>query len=301
MWSLFRILMDISLLKPIVRPITRLIVGFIAVPCFRLFTRHVLRIERLDAELEKDLEQWFRGALLLLVATQNMETALFPWVEPVIEARFAKYMAEREPESGEEVTPKLAVKDSDSGWVLLGLRVMLAIGVIQMMPDQELFAVIHHGPPKLDIDRRKKLWPQIRQRAWPVLKGYVCVHINRSSPVFAILAAIAPGRPGWICYGMALLQYLIIGLITSRDKAMDVITIFDETVQRRREELVKEFELEDAVPPAPVPHEPASVPVAAAEHSPAGSVSVTMANGSDPVSPALESRTSASASAPRPE
>jgi len=295
-WSLFRILMDISLLKPIVRPITRLIVGFIAVPCFRLFTRHVLRIERLDAELEKDLEQWFRGALLLLVATQNMETALFPWVEPVIEARFAKYMAERESASGEEVTPKLAVKDNDSGWVLLGLRVMLAIGVIQMMPDQELFAVIHHGPPKLDIDRRKKLWPQIRRRAWPVLKGYVCVHINRSSPVFAILAAIAPGRPGWICYSMALLQYLIIGLITSRDKAMDVITIFDETVQRRREELVKEFELEDAVPPAPVAHELASPPVAAT-----GSAAEAIESQSDAASIDPAPRTSVPVPAPRPE
>lgn len=301
MWSLFRILMDISLLKPIVRPVTRLIVGFVAVPCFRLFTRHVLRIERLDAELEKDLEQWFRGALLLLVATQNMETALFPWVEPVIEARFAKYMAERESEGGEEVTPKLAVKDSDSGWVLLGLRVMLAIGVIQMMPDQELFAVIHHGPPKLDIDRRKKLWPQLRQRAWPVLKGYICVHINRSSPVFAILAAIAPGRPGWICYGMALLQYLIIGLITSRDKAMDVITIFDETVQRRREELVKEFELEDAVPPAPVLREPVSLPLATTGQSPAGPVPETMESQPDPASTGPISRSSVTASAPQPE
>lgn len=252
MWSLFRILMDLSLLKPIVRPITRLLVGCVAGPMFRLFTRKVLRLKQLDAELEKDLEQWFRGAVLLLIATQNMETMLFPWVKPLIQARFARHV------EGSELSPLHVEHHDETGWILLGLRVMLAIGVVQMMPDQELFAVIHHGPPKVIFDRKQKWWPQIRKQAWPFVRGHLCVHLNRSSPVFAILAAIAPGTPGWICYGMALVQYLIIGLVTSRDKALDVIQIFDETVQRRREELIQEFALPvlpatDNPPPVALP------------------------------------------------
>lgn len=254
MWSLFRILMDISLLKPIVRPITRLLVGCVAGPLFRLFTRKVLRLKQLDAELEKDLEQWFRGAVLLLIATQNMETLLFPWVKPLIQSRFAKQL------DIHELSPLEVDHHDETGWILLGLRVMLAIGVVQMMPDQELFAVIHHGPPKVIFDRKQKWWAQIRHQTWPFVRGHLCVHLNRSSPVFAILAAIAPGTPGWVCYGMALIQYLIIGLVTSRDKALDVIQIFDETVQRRREELIQEFALEpnnslpdsvSAITPAP--------------------------------------------------
>lgn len=231
--------MDLSLLKPIVRPITRLLVGCIAVPIFRVFTKKVLRLNQLDAELEKDLEQWFRGAVLLLIATQNMETLLFPWVKPLIHARFAQRHVD-EP----TISPLEVQHQDETGWIFLGLRVMLAIGVVQMMPDQELFAVIHHGPPKVKYEKDKKLWPQIRSQAWPFVRGHLCVHLNRSSPVFAILAAIAPGTPGWICYGMALAQYLIIGLVTSRDKALNVIQIFDETVQRRRDELIAEFALD---------------------------------------------------------
>jgi hypothetical protein len=246
-WSLFRILMDISLLKPIVRPITRFFVGAIAVPMFRVFTRKVLRFKTLDAELEKDLEQWFRGAVLLLFATQNMETMLFPWVKPIVQARLAQYahVAPAEP----TIAPfsPIEVQHDEKGWILLGLRVMLAIGVVQMMPDQELFAVIHHGPPKLTFDKKSKWWPQVRSQAWPMLRGHLCVHLNRSSPVFAILAAIAPGTPGWVCYTMALIQYLIIGLVTSRDKALNVLQIFDETVERRRQELIDEFALNQDV------------------------------------------------------
>jgi hypothetical protein len=100
---------------------------------------------------------------------------------------------------------------------------------------------------------------------------------------------------------MALLQYLIIGLITSRDKAMDVITIFDETVQRRREELVKEFELEDAVPPAPVLREPVSLPLATTGQSPAGPVPETIESQPDPASTGPISRSSVTAPAPQAE
>ena len=277
MWSLFRLLMDVSLLKPIIRPFTRLLVGLVAVPMFRSFTKRVLRFDTLDEELEKDLEQWFRGALILLIATQNMESTLFPWVQPVIQSRFAATAKEEpdqqgsselpgadsqvdesspaevdeagEPDEFDDATPQqqsmLQVNDNDYGWILLGLRVMLAISVIQMMPDQELSAVIHSSAPKPNIVWKEKLWPQVRREAWPMLKGHACVHLNKSSPVFAILAAIAPGMPGWICYAMALIQYLIIGLVTTRDKALNVLNLFDQEVERRRQELIDEFQLAD--------------------------------------------------------
>lgn len=247
-WSLFRLLMDVSLLKPIVRPITRLIVGSVAVPLFRWFIKRVLRFGTLDNELEKDLEQWFRGALILLLATQNMETALFPWVEPVIHSRFTQSApldpsVHTQTESTPHSASMLEVSHNDYGWILLGFRVMLAIGVIQMMPDQELFALMHSRPPKHDFDRKQKWWPQIKTKSWPFLKGHICLHLNKSSPVFAILAAIAPGLPGWICYGMALIQYLIIGLVTTQDKALNALGILDQQAEFRRQELIKEFDL----------------------------------------------------------
>jgi len=263
-WSLFRLLMDVSLLKPIVRPITRLVVGSVAVPLFRWFIKRVLRFGTLDNELEKDLEQWFRGALILLLATQNIETALFPWAEPVIHSRFTQ-SAPLDPSvpntTSDEQAPRnqsthesptvaavpsasmLEVSQNDYGWILLGCRVMLAIGVIQMMPDQELFALMHSRPPKHNFDRKQKWWPQIKTESWPFLKGHLCLHLNKSSPVFAILAAIAPGLPGWICYAMALIQYLIIGLVTTQDKALNALGLLDQQAQQHRQELIAEFEL----------------------------------------------------------
>jgi hypothetical protein len=252
--------MDVSLLKPVVRPVTRLLVGLIAVPTFRALTRRVIRQELLDDELQKDLEQWFRGALILLVATQNMESALFPWARPVIQPGtrcqveqlaapsppasasgppVAAFSTEAESQSG-----LLEVREAEYGWVLLGLRVMLAISVIQMMPDQELFAVVHGVAPKLNINRNSPLWPEIKREAVPFLKGHVCLHLNKSSPVFAILAAIAPGWPGWICYTAAITQYLIIGLITTRDKAITALSTLDREAEHRRQELIEEFHLE---------------------------------------------------------
>ena len=89
------------------------------------------------------------------------------------------------------------------------------------------------------------MWRQLRENAWPVTRGLLCQHLNRTSPAFAILAAIAPGVIGWFCYGMAITQYLIIGLVTSRDKALDVLSKFDRQVAIRRRELVKEFNISD--------------------------------------------------------
>lgn len=222
-------LVSAPLLKPILRPLTRLFVGFIAIPLFRLLLRRVVNLEKLDHELEKDLEQWFRGSLLLLIASRNMEESLFGWVHDNVHG--------------------------DYRWFTMGLRLMLAVSVVEAMPDQELFAIIHPGPPKLKFDRRRSWWAQVRENFWPTLRGMLCQHINRSSPVFAILAAIAPGRVGWICYFLAIFQYLVIGLVTSRDKAIDVLSVFDQQMAEKREELIREFDLDDDQP-APTDKDP---------------------------------------------
>lgn len=226
--------------RTFLRPIARLIVGALAIPLFRVFMRRVIRLQNLDAELEKDLEQWFRGSLVLLVATRNMEESLLWWV------------------------PIQFLDEWD--WVLMGLRVLLAIGVVEMMPDQELFAVIHPGPPKLKVSRA--IWRDVWEKKWAICKGVICRHLDRSSAVFAILAAIAPGRVGWTCYGMALVQYLIIGLVTSKDKAVNVLSEFDRQVAIRRRELIDELGGDDEEMVIETPAK--SSPESSASSSPAG-------------------------------
>lgn len=206
-----------TLLRPLLRPLARFVVGIIAIPLFRLFMRRVIRLQELDAELEKDLEQWFRGSLVLLVATRNMEEPLFGWVP--------------------------FVQEDQTNYILMGLRIMLAVGVVEMMPDQELFSIIHPGPPGVSL--RKDVFRQVWRKRWLFFKGLICKHLARSSPVFAILAAIADGTVGWICYTLAIAQYLIIGLVTSRDKALDALSEFDRQVAKRRRELVEEFDVRE--------------------------------------------------------
>ena len=46
---------------------------------------------------------------------------------------------------------------------------------------------------------------------------------------------------GWICYGIALAQYLLIGLVTSRDKALNVLQRFDAAVDGQRQRLESEL------------------------------------------------------------
>ena len=280
--------MNLPLFRSALRPITRVLVGLIAIPIFRFILRRIFRLQDLDDELEKDLEQWFRGALLLLAATANMEHLLFGWMD------------------------KLDWMDR-MDWLTMGLRLMLAISVIEAMPDQELFAVIHPGPPKIKPGRSalKKFW----RKKWQFLKGFLCQHLNRSSPVLAMMAAIVGGKlmtlddvqrakieripvvefvatqqigavspiqafaavqvqqqndremeitvsevaqihnslrskreywlVGWVCYLLAITQYLIIGLVTSRDRAMDVLSTFDRAVAERRQELIEEFDIDD--------------------------------------------------------
>ena len=55
MGSLLRLL-TLQVVSPVLRPLIRLLVGFIAVPIFRLFIHKVVRIERLSAETEPTIE-----------------------------------------------------------------------------------------------------------------------------------------------------------------------------------------------------------------------------------------------------
>lgn len=213
--ELLQLLLPTRLLQPLLKPIVRIFLGFIAIPIFRMFVRRVVRVQDLDEELEKDLEQWFRGALLLLIATQNMESTIFFWVRQ---------------ETRESV-------------LFMGGRLLLAIGVIEGMPDQSLFALIYPGPQPPKIERGRVIWSLIRYLP-SLAKGLVCQHLNRSSPVLAILAVIWPDVTiGWICYGMAIGQYLLIGLVASKDKALGVLQKFDEAVARQRQEIEHEVNL----------------------------------------------------------
>lgn len=210
MLELLRLLIPPQLLAPILKPVTRLIIGLMAVPLFRWFLKRVVRVNGLDRELERDLELWFRGAILLLVASANMEQAFFGWVP-------------------------LDLRE-EKGWMILAGRLMLAIGVIEGMPDQGLFAIIHPGPPPFKMPphgRIKACWSYLPD----LIRGLLCKHLNRSSPVFAIMAVFQDGWVGWACYGLAIIQYLIIGLVTSRDRAIDVLNQFDEAIQIQRAQL----------------------------------------------------------------
>ena len=280
MGSLFRIILDLPILRGVLKPFTRLIVGLIAIPIFRFILKRVFRVHTLDKELEKDLEEWFRGALLLLAATANMEHLLFWWVQNVDWLDRAD-------------------------WLTMGLRLMLAIGVIEAMPDQELFAVMHPGPPRLQKGENfiRQLW-RVKLK---FVKGIACRHLSRSSPVLAMMCAIVGAQlpsvheyreelvrhdfilawstserccslspflcmasieqtrsiepeiaamtknvsqferrrerwlVGWVCYLLAITQYLIIGLVTRRDQALDMLSEFDRAVAERRKELIEEF------------------------------------------------------------
>src|SRR5262245_13550964 len=209
-----------TLLRPVIRPI----LGFVAIPLFRICLRRVCHLQRLDSELTKDLEQWVRGSLLLLVATKNVEHAVFgalagDWYEE-------------------------AAANREYVWLSLGMRLLLAVGVIETMPDQALFSIIHPGPSRLLFPKGRRL-EAVREQWWPFCKGLVWRHLDRSSSVFAIMAVIfgAPTHAivGWVCYGLAIVQFLIIGLVSSRDKALDVLKEFDQQIKLRRDDLADQY------------------------------------------------------------
>ena len=212
--QLFQFLLPTRLLQPLLKPLIRLFLGFIAIPIFRLFVRRVVRVQDIDEELEKDLELWFRGSLLLLIATSNMESTIFGWVSK---------------------------ETRDSVFFLAG-RLLLAVGVVEGMPDQSLFALIYPGPKPPKIEKGRVVWSVLRYIP-SLLKGIICQHLNRSSPVFAILAVIwPPGEIGWICYFLAIGQYLLIGLVASKDKALGVLQKFDAAVAQHRHQIEEELD-----------------------------------------------------------
>lgn len=210
-----------DLLTPLLRPATRFLVGCIAIPLLRLARTKVLRQKDWDDELERDVEQWFRASLVLLFATKNMELLFSSW---------------------------LAVKFefNTNHWFILAGRLLLAIGVVESMPDQQLFSIIHPGPPKLVWRKHQTVYQNVRTQAGPYIRGMLCRHINRSSPVFAILCVIFGGIEGWIFYLVAIAQYLFIGLVTSRDRAINVLSAFDRRVAQQRKNLIREFNLSEA-------------------------------------------------------
>ncbi|MEO6751350.1 MAG: hypothetical protein ABIP85_06190 [Chthoniobacteraceae bacterium] len=167
--------------------------------------------------MQRDLEMWFRGAVILLAATANLEDFLFGW---------------------------LPWHKSEEPWLTMLLRLLLAVGVIENMPDQELFGILHRGPPKVKLttsDGWKELWRRRRE----FFRGFAVIHLKRSSPVFVIMTVIfgnAPGTRefavGWIFYGLAVAQYLIIGLITEGDRLKGLLEQFDRSADAIRDDLV---------------------------------------------------------------
>lgn len=251
-----------ALLSAVLRPLVRILVGLIAIPLFRLFARRFIRWEKFNAELTKDIEQWVRGSLLLLLATANVETALVDsvrgWVPtPAPSEQFNvddlldAHSANSQLSSRPTTTEHLGVSDASPpprrsrwAWISLALRLLLAVGVIEAMPDQALFSIIHPGPRRLLFPKGRRL-QAAREQFWPLCRDLLYRHLDRSSAVFAILSVMVGGRTnvtvGWLCYGIAVLQYLMIGLIASRDKAIDVLTEFDRAIARRRDKLERDL------------------------------------------------------------
>jgi len=209
-----------AVLRPIIKPLARLLVGLIAIPIFRLVVRRGFRLAKVEQEMEQDLEQWFRACLILLVATANMEHYIFGWLP-------------------------LDLAGSQA-WMGVFFRLLLAIGVVELMPDQALFSVIHSGT--FGLKAHKGVLMEIWVDRMKHFKKALCVHLNRSSPVFLMMAAIFGGDPssmewvvGWVCYGLAATQYLVITLVTASYKSGDLIGKYDKVVAMQRKELISEL------------------------------------------------------------
>ena len=227
-----------QLLSPIVRPCTRLLISALAVPTFRKVRKQFTN-KAWDEELEKDIEQWTRGAFLLLVATHNFER----WLQWFLSERLDKWLS-MEFNVHWNMSFSVTEETSMAGVLIAAGRLMVAIGVIESMPDQQLFSVIHPGIHGVPWDKKLGLRANLKAAVMPVLKGLACQHLSRSSPVFAILAVIFPGVIGWVCYLLAIIQYLIIGLVTSRDRALDVLSAFDRQMEIQRNKLIEEFHVQ---------------------------------------------------------
>ncbi len=209
---------------PLLKPVLRFLGGLIAIPIFRFILRKIFRVRTADAELERDLEHWFRGCIILLAATANLEHILYDWVPW-----------------------------HKQDWLTVMLRLMLAVGVIEYMPDQDLFGLAHKSPPALDF-KTKAGWKRAWSQRWEYAKAMVVIHLRRSSPVFVIMAVIFGGsehptganltpeeataiRVGWCCYTIAIIQYLCIALWTDRTTLMENLRTGVELPARLRQEL----------------------------------------------------------------
>jgi hypothetical protein len=232
-----------SLVGWILKPVSRLIVGLIAIPLLRTVRRRIPRMSQWDAELEKDVDQWFRASLLLLFATKNAEIRLMNGINAWLEA-----------------SERMRWDEIDlNQWYITAGRLLLAISVVESMPDQDLFSIIHPGP-RWRYDRACSLAVNARRECWPLCRGLLCQHLNRTSPMFAILSVFFGGAIGWVFYGMAIAQYLAMALVTTRDRALDVLLQYDRAVSARRDELVAEFLASPADDDAPQPAAPPASP-----------------------------------------
>lgn len=221
---MFGWLLRILALRLLARPTLRLCVGLAAVPAFRFIRRRCFQLHEVNAHLEKDIELWFRGSVVLLAATANMEHFLFGWVPLDLQGEYA--------------------------WLVVGLRLLLAISVVELMPDQDVFALLHPGPPRFD-QLIAMGWREIGRKHRELLHGLWCLHLRRSSPVLAIMAAIFGGPPGsdhhfigWVCYGVAITQFLLIGIMTNRDRALESLPQITRRLEEARQEALEELELE---------------------------------------------------------
>lgn len=221
---MFGWLLKFVALKLLARPLLRFCVGLAAVPAFRFVRQRCFRLHEINPQLEKDLELWFRGSLVLLVATANMEHYLFGWIPLDLQGDYA--------------------------WLAVGMRILLAVSVVELMPDQDVFGLLHAGPPPIDQWFNKGLRHFFRQGK-EILRGLGCQHLRRSSPVLAIMAAIFGGPPGaeayvigWVCYGVAVVQFLIIGLMTNRDRALNMLPEVEKRLAEARRTALEQLELE---------------------------------------------------------
>jgi hypothetical protein len=174
--------------------------------------------------MQRDVELWFRGAVLLLAATANLEDFLFGW---------------------------LPWHKSEDPWLTMFLRLLLAVGVIESMPDQEAFGILHRGPPSIKLTSIAG-WKQLWRRRREVLRGVGVLHLKRSSPVFVIMTVIFGGPVrsgefvvGWVCYAFAVAQYLVIAVKTDSRRIAGLLEEIDRSAAEIRKEIQAEKKAED--------------------------------------------------------
>src|SRR5690606_36305556 len=107
------------------------------------------------------------------------------------------------------------------------------------------FGILHLGPPRWWWGRGGFRDACGRWRDW--LRGLCVLHLKRSSPVLVIMTVVFGGAPGtvdravgWWCYSIAIVQYLIIALVTDRDRAIGALARFEQQVDAVRHDLLRD-------------------------------------------------------------